>query len=400
MKGVAAAKRLLACLVLACLLAPAAASAAPKREFARPPYAGAYEPQGVDERGIWMQTDELERNLRDSPAVYRDAGLNTYVRSILCKAVGFDRCAAARIYVLKDNSFNASMAPNGLLLVHTGLLARLHSEAELAAVLGHEFAHFELRHSLQRLRLQRRNDDLAAWITLGGAITGDDTRDIRQTLIAGYYSFSRANETEADLLSAAFARSSPYRLRGSEIWKRAILEDDALRAERKLRKVRRFAPSLTDTHPTHLQRVAYLAALEQEALAAGDAGEDDFAEYRAATLPIMAEMFDSLVKGNEFGAADFVIRQRGDTLGWDGQLLTLRAELYRQRGAPRDLATAHEFFEKATTYADAPPESWRGLGLTAIRLGETEPGRAALAEYLRRRPQAPDAASIRTLLEN
>lgn len=388
-------------LVAASLIGATDLSAATgKREFARPPYAGTYEPQGVDERGIWMQFDEAERGLRDSPAVYRDEKLNTYVRSVLCRTVGFDRCAAVRIYVIKDSSFNATMAPNGLMVVHTGLLARLSSEAELAAVLGHEFAHFELRHSLQRFRLQRRSGDLAAWIGLAGAATGHSTTDIRNTIDAGYYSFSRENETEADLLSAAFARSSPYRLRGSEVWKRMILENDALREERKLRKIRRFRPGITDTHPTNLQRVAYLAVLEKEAAAAGDGGEDDFAEYRAATLPILPEMFDSLVKGNEFGAADYVIRQRGDTLGWDGQLLTLRAELYRQRAAPRDLATAREFFEKATTYADAPPESWRGLGLTAMRLGDLEPARAALAEYLKRLPDARDAASIRALLEN
>lgn len=393
--------RLLLWLVAASLIGATDLSAATgKREFARPPYAGTYEPQGVDERGIWMEIDELERSLRDSPAVYRDEKLNTYVRSVLCKTVGFDRCASVRIYVVKDSSFNAGMYPNGLVLVHTGLLARLHSEAELAVILGHEFAHFELRHSLQGFRSQRRGTDVLAWLSLAGAASGQNTRDIENAIVAGYFSFSRAQETEADLLGAAFIRSSPYRLRGSDVWKRSILENDALREERKQRKIRRFRPGITDTHPTDLQRIAYMAVLEKEAADAGDAGEDDFAEYRAATLPILPEMFDSLVKGNEFGAADYVIRQRGDTLGWDGQLLTLRAELYRQRGAPRDLATAREFFEKATTYPDAPPESWRGLGLTAMRLGDGEPARAALAEYLKRLPDARDAASIRALLEN
>ena len=40
-----------------------------------PPYAGAYQPQGMDERGLWMMVDEDERLLRDSKAVVSDPKL-------------------------------------------------------------------------------------------------------------------------------------------------------------------------------------------------------------------------------------------------------------------------------------------------------------------------------------
>lgn len=374
--------------------------AAKKPEFARAPYAGGYEPQGVDERGLWMQLDEAERTMRDAPAVVRDSALNEEVRSVLCRTVGFDRCQSTRLYIVKDDSFNASMAPNGIMVVHSGLLVRMHSEAELASVLGHEFAHFELRHSLNGFRNARKTTDALAWISLAGAAANVDTSLSQNLLIASHFSFSRAQETAADLLGAAYIRSSPFNLRASPVWTRVMEETDALREERRLRKVRYLSPSLGDTHPTDLQRIAYFTKLEVEAVTAGEEGEDGVELLRETTRPLLSSMFEGLVKGNRFAAADYVIRSRGDAMGWDGQLLNIRAELYRLRANPRDLVTARQFFEKATTYPDAPPESWRGLGLTALRLGETETGRAALSEYLKRAPEAKDASAMKLLLEN
>lgn len=372
-------------------------AAAKSKAFARPPYAGAYEPQGVDERGLWMQVDEAERSLRDSPSVLRDAGLAQFLRSVLCKTVGFDRCEAVRIYVIKEGSFNAAMWPNGMLFVHSGLLARTHSEAELAAVLGHEFAHFELRHGLQGFRNRRLTGDILSWLSLAGAATNQNVSASQNMLVANVFAFSRAQETEADLLSAAYVRGSPYSLRFAQIWQRLLEEDDALRVERGQRKVKRYRPGITETHPTNLQRIGYLSKLEAEG---DDDGEEGGPSYRAATSPFLRDLFDGMIKGNEFAAADYVIRARGDAMGWDGPMLALRGELYRMRANPRDLVTARQFFEKATTYPDAPPESWRGLGLAALRLGEPQVGRAALAEYLRRQPDARDAATMKLMLEN
>jgi len=367
-----------------------------QKVFPRPPWAGAYEPKGIDERGIWMQFDEAERGLALSPAIVRDIELNAFVRGVLCRAVGDDRCAGVRLYVVKDASFNASMAPNGVMIVHTGLLARLHSEAELACILGHEFGHFERRHSLQGFRAKRGAGDAMAWISLLGAVSNTPVGSTNTSIVAGYYRFHREEEVEADLLGVEFIRSSRYRLRASIVWQRLMAEENALRAERGLRRVRRYAPSLLDTHPTQLQRVSYFTQLETES----DAGADDVESYRIATSRVLPLLFESLIKGNDFAGADYVLRSRGDALGWDGPLLYMRGELYRQRANPRDLVTARDLFQQSIGQADAPPESWRGFGLTSIRLGDAVSGRAALQEYLRRAPDAPDAATVKMVMEN
>lgn len=371
------------------------AANAAKPAIARPAYAGAYEPQGVDERGLWQQMDDFEREFRDAPLVIRNPELENFVRKVLCRTVGDDRCGAARIYIVQDDSFNASMAPNGLMQVHTGLLARLHSEAELAAVLGHEFAHFEQRHSLDLFRKQRKAGDFVAWMSLASAVSGVSSNAAQNGIIAGVYAFSRAQEAEADSLSGGYLKGSPYRIRASNVWQRLIEEQDALRTERGSRKLNKKAPNLLDTHPTDKQRFLYFSQLELEA---GDGGEDGLEDYKNATDPFVPLLFAGLIKGNDFATADYVIRSRGDALGWDAPLLYARGELYRLRGNPRDLMTAAELYRKASVMPGAPAETWRGLGLAEIRAGDSAAGRSALAEYLKRAPSSPDAKTIETLM--
>ncbi|WP_333999038.1 hypothetical protein [Sphingomonas aurantiaca] len=98
--------------------------------LALPTYSQAYTPTTVDERGVWMEADEDERRLRESPSVIRDPALNAYVRGVLCRTVGDDRCRSVRIYIERVPAFNASMAPNGTMIVWSGLLLRVRNEAE------------------------------------------------------------------------------------------------------------------------------------------------------------------------------------------------------------------------------------------------------------------------------
>ena len=155
-------RRLSGWCVAACMAAAHPASAKGDAVPALPTYSAAYQPQSVDERGLWMEMDEAERAMRDSNAVINDPKLVQYVREVVCRTVGEDRCRTVRVYIVRDASFNASMAPNGMMLVHTGLLLRSRDEAELASVLGHEFAHFELRHSLMGFKQRRTAGDIFA----------------------------------------------------------------------------------------------------------------------------------------------------------------------------------------------------------------------------------------------
>ncbi len=83
-----------------------------------------------------------------------DPGLTTYVRGVGQKlAAVSDRELPYEFVVLNSSVPNAWALPGGKIAVNRGLLTELHSEAELAAVLGHEIVHAAARHGA--LAMQR-----------------------------------------------------------------------------------------------------------------------------------------------------------------------------------------------------------------------------------------------------
>lgn len=385
-----------AAMVVAGIYASQPALAAEK--FALPPYTAAYEPTTVDERGLWMQADELERQLRDSPLRIREGKLEAYLLDVLCREVGQDRCRGVRIYAMEVPSFNASMMPNGAMQVQSGLLLRSRSEAELAAVLGHEFAHFELRHSLNGFKNRRGTSDAMAWISVLGGISNTPVGDTNLSLLGSIYQFDRAQETAADLLGLKYLAQSGYpATAAAEVWKSLMAEADATSAGRNQKPKIRYSAGFFDTHPASLQRASYLAAEAAKLPLGGDARVKELNE---AVAPYLPRFLAAQTKLNDFGGSQYILENLAQRTGWTGELLFARAELYRARANPRDLQLASQFYRQAKEAGYAEPELDRNLGLSLLRNGQSEEARAALSAYLAARPQASDFKAIQALMAN
>ena len=113
---------------------------------------------GTDEAELWYAMEKQEEALQRSPMRVRDPALNAYVKDVACRAAEA-YCKDLRVYIMNVPAFNASMAPNGVMMLWTGALLRMRDEAELAFVLGHEAGHFRAQHSL---RSWRRMKDTSA----------------------------------------------------------------------------------------------------------------------------------------------------------------------------------------------------------------------------------------------
>lgn len=376
----------------------ATSAGAQKTTTALPTYTPAYEPRSVDERGLWMEADEDERALRDSPLVIRDEALNQYLKSVLCKAVGQDRCGGVRIYILEVPAFNASMEPNGTMRVFSGLLLRVRNEAELAAVLGHEFAHFELRHQLAAFKHERTATDLFSWAGVLGNLTNTNVSLLQWSLIGSVFRFSRAQEEQADLLSFKYMAASPYPATAeADVWEHIMAEADQTAIGRKQKPHQRYIAGFFDTHPTPLNRAVYL---REAAVKVAHGGSANAEPYRQAISKYLPLLLAAQVKRNDFGGTEYLLGQMATVSGWTGDLLFARAELYRARGNPRDLISASQFYADAIKQGYSAPEAQRGLGLSLMRSGQMTTAKAALNEYLRLKPDASDAKAISALLAN
>ncbi len=121
-----------------------------------------------------------------------------------------DRFAWQLKIIRDDNTLNAFCAPGGYIYVYTGLIKFLDRESELAGVMGHEIAHADLRHSTEMLT-RVYGVQVLLEILLGGS--PGTLANIATNL--ALLSYSRANETEADLASVAYLCTTEYDPKGT-----------------------------------------------------------------------------------------------------------------------------------------------------------------------------------------
>lgn len=376
--------------------------AAGKPAAVPPPYEGAYQPHGVDEIGMWREDDESESKLAASHLVIRDEKLTAYVKQVLCETVGTDRCKPVRVYIMREPSFNASMSPNGTMRVLSGLFLRLHNEAELGYILGHEFGHFEKRHSLQHFKSSRSGTDLLAWaaVLAGTAATYDARRsyqDLELSVYGALYRNERNQEREADLQGIAYLnRSQLPPQSAAKVWQNMMAEIDASMRVKGVSKPNYNSIAFTASHPPFAERAAYLDELVQPDTGARDDGASRYQLALAGWMPIF---LDDQIKLNDFGGSEYLLQTLARD-GWTAGLWCARGDLYRNRGNPRDLENASGFYGNAIAMDPSLSVAYRGLGLSLLKTGHTEPGEDALRKYLRLKPDAPDARLLMMMIPN
>ena len=115
--------------------------------------------------------------------------------------------------VLDDPQINAFALPGGPIFVTRGILTHFNSEAELAAVLGHEIGHVTARHSAAQMSRQQ----VGTLGLLAGSIASDRIAQIAGGLSQGmgllFLKYGRDDETQADALGFRYAYRDGYDVR-------------------------------------------------------------------------------------------------------------------------------------------------------------------------------------------
>lgn len=368
------------------------ASAPPARNDANGYLAPGYRPDShSDEGGLWAMMERAERDLADSRFLLRERELNDYVRSIICR-LSPDHCGDLRQYVVRTPLFNASMAPNGMMQVWTGLLLRCRDEAQLAAVIGHEMGHYLHRHTLQRYRDIRSKSDLSAFLGLGLAVGGvgwaASLSDL--ALLASIFAFNREQERQADAVGVELMAAAGYApMAAAEVWDQLIEELKHSTGEQ--RNSLFFA-----THPEPDVRLGTIRRLAQER--GGASGERGHASHLAGLRNVRGMLFDDELALRQYGRSEVVFDRLLAGADDDGHLWFAKGEIHRLRAGPEDADRALASYARAEQVGGAPPELYRSRGLVELNAGRADAARRAFATYLQARPDAGDRAMIRALM--
>jgi predicted Zn-dependent protease len=152
--------------------------------------------------------EEVHKQLGEQVKFVRNSPLNTYVETLGNRLAQNSRRANIpwKFYVVNDESINAFATLGGRVYIHTGLIAKANSEAQLASVMGHEIGHIVGRHGLENVKKAGRYGTLAGIATIAGAVLGGQggaqLGNLAGNLILGgkLMKHSRDAEREADYL--------------------------------------------------------------------------------------------------------------------------------------------------------------------------------------------------------
>jgi Zn-dependent protease with chaperone function len=341
-------------------------------------------PLGSDEAGLWMQVDRAEETLRTSGRLVRNPGLNSYIQGVVCRVAG-PLCQDLRVYVVQVPGFNASMAPNGAMLIWTGLVLRAENEAQLAYVVAHEVGHYIKRHSIQQWRTLRNTTAAATIIhpIVGGL--GD------LAAVGTVRAFSREHEREADLLGAELLRKAGYDVgEASRIW-------DALRREQDASSAKR-PPIFFATHPPTPERAEMLRRLAEASRPGSSPGDVGVEAFRTAMLPLRGAFLRDELRLRDYARTQVLLDRLLAGSANEGEVYFFQGELYRMRSDEGDDTRAIAAYERSLELGGAPVEVHRGLALVLMKRGERPRAQEAFLRYLKERPDADDRQIVESYL--
>jgi len=168
-----------------------------------------------------------------------------------------------KYYVIDSKQANAFVLPGGKIFVYSGLFKYAKTDAELAAVIGHEVAHALRSHGIEGAERKQNAALLGAILQIGLGVAGVDP-NVASTVNQAYgygatygyiHPYSREKEMEADSLGLMLMAQAGYDPRA------------AITFWQKFAKAGSHMPEFFSTHPDPGNRIANLKRLLPQAMA-------------------------------------------------------------------------------------------------------------------------------------
>jgi len=374
-----------------------------------------------DEQALWEQSRAEEQKLLGEVKLYGDPGLESYLEEVVGRlnppAMASNPAVRYKVRVIEDPTLNAFAYPHGSIYVHTGLLARMEDEDELATVLGHEMTHVEYRHML---RYQRSEHNKAVGLSVaaitasvllavaeGNALDHGDwakaeVLDVFGNLMVGLglqlafqasvNGYGRGLEEEADLGGFGKLAAAGYDLHEAPKVYQALLDD--------LGEPRKAEAFFFGSHPRLSERIAvtqkYVAQHPGAKLADDRVyREDAFARH---IRPVVRDDARLNIEMGRLTLAEAELRKAREWMPADPETHFLRGRLRLAQAAGRSpeearglRREAEDAFRKAIELDPGRPAPHRELGLL---LRDREDLHGACVQLRRYQKLAPDAEDM------
>lgn len=343
-----------------------------------------------DEGGFWYKIDKYEKKLKSSAYIVKDKELNNYISGLVCKLAG-EYCSSIRVYIVNTPYFNASMYPNGMMHIWSGLLLRVANEDELVSVLAHEIAHYLRIHQITQWRKLRSGLVLTTFLdstlTFGLVTLG---------YLGNNAAFSRAQEKEADIYGVQLMVKHGYSPQAAQsLWEYVIHErnQDTSTGKNKIF----FA-----THPQVEDRANYLGELAKEyqrsvALSVSDDKQPLSGNTLVNNLTShYVEFMNSQLDLREYERLIQLLKRHRE-IGYPEALVGyFEGEMYRLRKQEGDRQLAIESYKEALNQETSliPDSIYRELGYLYLKEKRKPEALNYFEKYLEASPDANDKEMI------
>ena len=352
-----------------------------------------------DEKQVWQSAEQLEQRIDTSSARYKNPLLDAYLTAVAQKLLPPEVQALGlgpRVKVIQHPLLNAFALPNGAIYLHTGILARMENDSQLAALLGHELTHFTHRHSVKQMRsLQNKTTFLGVFRVMLPGLEGVTGPLGALWALASTSGYSRELETEADeqgLRTMVMAGYDP---------KQAPVVIELLKQDLDEQRVKE--PFFFGTHPRLEERIInYRRLLDTEyANQARDvtlkANTEDFLSRIDQLLLDNAALDINL---GRLKTARTAIEKHLKRHAKTSHAHFLMGEVHRRSGTGEPYAgRAIAAYQKAARQDPTYSHPHRELGFLYRTQGLPQQARAEFERYLTLSPKATDAPIIQGYLK-
>lgn len=351
-----------------------------------------------DEKRIWNRSREEQARINRSNLIYVDPALTAYVNTVAQNLIPKDvkeKGLSIEVKIIKNPLLNAFAYPNGVIYVHTGILAKMDNEAQLSTLLGHEMTHVTHRHAVKQFRTVKNTTAVLATIQMASVPFGvyGSLANVLGSIgtMASVTGYSRELETQADRVGMdlmADAGYDPQETPKLFVYLKSDLEKHDVKE-----------PFFFGSHPRLQERINNFEDFLKSDYSGktGLKGDERFNELILSLLLDNAMM--DLDMGRYSSAQEGVERfLRMQPSSGRGHFCL--GEIYRQRGEKEDSQKAEGEYRQALRCDPNYPLPRKGLGILYYKQGLTNKSVDEFEKYLRLLPDALDSEYIQQYIQH